>query len=254
MRFRVSSVSKVPQYPEHVLKITVFAVVATIWGGPTYVEFAVRSWRLTKKEDFFRPLGATSRWSFDFTHYLATFSIGAVTAFLIIGSAPHIVWLRILSLPGPALLICIGGGIFYVTALSALGHPAPHRISSTGKGEKVFPGVFYIVEDVIAVNANAGRPYREALHARYNASPRFQKMMLRQSWFWSIPSIIIAFVLIVLICVHEVDKNVAYGIGRLRPFVQHPLPLLTYHQAGAFPSSGLPFGVPSPPCGRSATW
>lgn len=94
-----------------------------------------------------------------------------------------------------------------------LGKPAPFRISSTAKGEPVLPGVFYIVEDVVAVNANAGRPYREAIHARYNASPRFRKMMMTQSLFWSVPSIVIAIVLVVLICIHEVDKEVAYGIG-----------------------------------------
>lgn len=174
----------------------------------------MRSWRLIKKENFYRPLGTKSRWSFDFVHWLSTFCITAVTAFLVIGSAPHIVWLRILSLPAPALLLCLGGGIFFVTMWSMSGRPAPFRISSTAKGEKLYPGVFYIVEDVVAVNANAGRPYREALHARYIASPRFRRMMLDQSLFWSIPSIIIAIVLIVLACVHEVSKEVAYGLGK----------------------------------------
>ena len=70
------------------------------------------------------------------------------------------------------------------------------------------------MEDVVAVNASAGRPYREAVHARYMASPRFRRMLLNQSWFWSIPSIVIGIVLIVLVCIHEVDKNVAYGIGK----------------------------------------
>ena len=200
--------------PANAFISAVFAVVATIWGGPTYVEFAVRSWRLIKKEDFFRPLGTKNRWSFDYVHWLSSFAIAAVTAFLIIGSTPHIVWLRILSLPGPALLLVIGGGIFWVTVYSVLKRPAPFRISSTGKGESVRPGVFYIIEDVIAVNANAGRPYREALNARYEASPMFRKMMLDVSWAWSIPPIIIAIVLIVLICIHDVSKEVAYGIGK----------------------------------------
>jgi hypothetical protein len=195
----------------------VFAVVATIWGGPTYVEFAVRSWRLIKKEDFFRPLGTKSRWAFDFVNWVSALAIAVVTAELIIGSAPHIVWLRILSLPGPSLLIVLGGAILYVTILCILKKPAPFRLSSTAKGEPVLPGVFYFVEDVIAVNANAGRPYREAIHARYNASPRFRKMMMNQSLFWSVPAIAIGIVLVVLVCVHDVDKEVAYGIGTLTP-------------------------------------
>ncbi|RMZ76095.1 hypothetical protein DV737_g4969, partial [Chaetothyriales sp. CBS 132003] len=142
----------------------VFAVVATIWGGPTYLEFAVRSWRLIKKEDFYRPLGTKNRWSFDFVHWLSVFTIGSVTAFLIVGR------------------------------------------------------VLYIIEDVVAVNANAGRPYREAVHARYNASPRFRQMVMNQSLFWGVPSVLIGLALIVVVCVHEVDKNIAYGLGWGIPF------------------------------------
>ena len=196
------------------LTLLVFAIIATIWGGPTYFEFAIRSWRLFKKENFFRPLGATSRWSFDYFHWVATGCIAAITAFLVIGSAPHIVWLRILSLPGPALLLVAGGGLLLPTVLHVTGRPAPFPISSTVKGGSVHPGAFYFMEDVVAVNASAGRPYREAVHARYVASPRFRRMLLNQSWFWSIPSIIIGIVLVVLICIHAVSKNVAYGLGK----------------------------------------
>ncbi|RMD40349.1 hypothetical protein DV735_g4779, partial [Chaetothyriales sp. CBS 134920] len=206
------------KFAGHVQGWIVFAVVATIWGGPTYLEFAVRSWRLIKKEDFYRPLGAKGRWGFDFVSWLSVFSIAAVTSLLIVGSAPHIVWLRVLSLPGPALLLCLGSGIMFVTTLALLKKPAPFRISSTGKGEPVLPGVLYLIEDVVAVNASAGRPYREALHARYNASPRFRQMVMDQSLFWGIPAILIGGALIVVVCVHEVDKEIAYGLGWGIPF------------------------------------
>jgi hypothetical protein len=179
------------------------------------VEFAVRSWRLIKKENFFRPLGTQSRWAFDYVHYVSSVAIGAVTAFLIIGSAPHIVWLRILSLPGPALLLVLGVAILWVQIYHVCGWKAPFRLSSTAKGEPVKPGVFYIIEDVVAVNAGAGRPYREAINARYAASPMFKQLMRDLSWAWCVPSVVIAIVLIVLICIHQVDKEVAYGIGML---------------------------------------
>src|SRR2546423_2021239 len=52
-------------YDGHVQGYIIFAVVTSIWGGPTYVEFALRSWRLMKKEHFYRPLGQSSRWQFD---------------------------------------------------------------------------------------------------------------------------------------------------------------------------------------------
>ncbi|EXJ87135.1 hypothetical protein A1O3_04093 [Capronia epimyces CBS 606.96] len=203
----------------HVQGWIVFAVVATIWGGPTYVEFAVRCWRLIKQENFFRPLGTSSRWAFDITHWILVFTIGAVTTFLIVGSAPHIVWLRVLSLPAPALLYGLGGSIFILTMWSLSGRKAPFRISSTPKGGEVYPGVYYLIEDIVAVNANAGRPYREALAARYKASPRFRRMIKQQSLFWSIPSLVIAIACTVVVVIHPVPKTVAYAIGWGVPFL-----------------------------------
>ncbi|EXJ83303.1 hypothetical protein A1O1_06922 [Capronia coronata CBS 617.96] len=202
----------------HVQGWIVFAVVATIWGGPTYVEFAVRCWRLTKQENFFRPLGTSNRWAFDITHWIFVLTIAAVTTFLIVGSAPHIVWLRVLSLPAPALLYCLGGSIFILTMWSLSGRKAPFRISSTPKGGEVYPGVYYLIEDVVAVNASAGRPYREALAARYKASPRFRRMIKQQSLFWSVPALVIAIACTVVIIIHPVPKAVAYGIGWGVPF------------------------------------
>lgn len=192
---------------------TVFAIVASIWGGPTYFEFAVRSWRLIKKENFFRPLGTSNRWAFDITNWLLVLTITAVTAFLVVGSAPHIVWVRVLSMPAPAILYCLGGGIFVITMYSLTGRKAPFRISSTPKGGDVHPGVYYLMEDIVAVNAGAGRPFREALAARYHASPRFRRMLKVQSLFWSIPSLVIAIACTVIIIIHPVPKDVAYGIG-----------------------------------------
>lgn len=179
------------------------------------MEFAVRSWRLIKKENFFRPLGTNSRWAFDISHWIFSLTIGAITAFLIIGSAPHIVWLRVLSMPGPSILYCVGGCILLISTWSELDRPAPFRISSTPKGGKVLPGVYYLMEDIVAVNAGAGRPFREALASRYKASPRFRRMLRVQSWFWSVPALVVAIACTVLIVIHPIPKAVAYGIGKL---------------------------------------
>jgi len=197
----------------------VFAVVTAIWGGPTYVEFAIRSIRLIKKEHFFKPLGANARWVFDITNWILIVTITAVTALLIVGAAPHIVFLRVLSMPGPAILYCLAGPIFLLSLYSTLGWKAPFRISSTAKGEKVLPGIYYIVEDIIAVNAGGGRPFREGWAARYNASPIFRKMIRDLSWFWSIPGLFLAIACTVIICIHPVPKAVAYGIGWGVPFL-----------------------------------
>ncbi|KAJ9659128.1 hypothetical protein H2198_003270 [Neophaeococcomyces mojaviensis] len=197
----------------------IFAIVTTIWGGPTYLEFALRTFKLMKKERFYRPLGTNSRWCFDFLTYVSVISITAVTTLFIVGSAPHIVWLRVLTMPMPALLYCLGGSLGFVTLYNVCGWKAPFRISSTGKGEPVKPGVYYFIEDTVAVNANAGRPFREALAARYDASPRFRQMLYWQSVFWAVPPLILAIPLTVIALIHSVPATVAYGICWAVPFI-----------------------------------
>ncbi|KAH8598335.1 hypothetical protein B0O99DRAFT_59435 [Bisporella sp. PMI_857] len=197
----------------------VFAVVTAIWGGPTYVEFAIRSFRLIKKEHFYKPLGVNKRWGFDITNWILVLNIFVVTVLLIVGAAPHNVFLRVLSMPGPAILFCLAGPIYFLSLYNAFGWKAPFRISSTHKGEKVLPGLYYVVEDIVAVNSRGGRPFREGLAARYNASPIFRKMIRDLSWFWSISGILVGIACTIVVCIQEVPKEVSYGIGWGVPFL-----------------------------------
>lgn len=206
-------------YAGHVQGWIIFAIVTTIWGGPTYLEFAVRTLRLIKKERFFRPLGTDSRWCFDLTHWTSVITITAVTALFIVGGVPHIVFLRVLSMPGPAILYSVGGVMAFVTLYHEMGWKAPFRLSSTPKGGRVLPAAYYFMEDVIAVNAGAGRPYREALAARYKASPRFRRMLYVQSWFWSIPALVLAGALTVVAVIPQVPATGAYGVCWAVPFL-----------------------------------
>lgn len=125
------------RYAGHVAGWIIFAVITTIWGGPTYLEFGIRTLRLIKKERFYRPLGTNSRWCFDILNWSSVITITAVTALFIVGSAPHNVWLRVLCMPAPAILYCYGGVLFLITLFHAMHWPAPFRLSSTGKGETV---------------------------------------------------------------------------------------------------------------------
>lgn len=124
-------------YAGNVEGYIIFAVVTTIWGGPTYLEFGIRTLRLIKKERFYRPLGTNSRWCFDMLNWASTLTIFVVTVLFIVGSAPHIVWLRVLCMPAPAILWCLGGVLFVISFYNHMGWDAPFRISSTAKGEKV---------------------------------------------------------------------------------------------------------------------
>lgn len=81
------------------------------------------------------------------------------------------------------------------------------------------PGAYYFIEDVVAVNAAAGRPYREALAARYKASPRFRRMLYVQSWFWAIPALVLAVPLTVISVIDAVPATGAYGVCWAVPFL-----------------------------------
>ncbi len=124
-------------YAGHVEGWIIFAVVTTIWGGPTYLEFGIRTLRLIKKERFYRPLGTDSRWCFDVVTWASVITITVVTALFVVGSAPHIVLLRVLCMPAPAILYCVGGVLGVTTLYHAMGWKAPFRLSSTAKGETV---------------------------------------------------------------------------------------------------------------------
>lgn len=129
------------KYAGHVEEWIIFAVVTTIWGGPTYLEFAIRTLRLIKKERFYRPLGTTSRWCADMLTWASTLTITVVTALFIIGSAPHDTWLRVVAMAAPSILWCLGGVLLAITLLHRFNIRAPFRISSTAKGDKV--GLFH---------------------------------------------------------------------------------------------------------------
>ncbi|KAF7560298.1 hypothetical protein G7046_g3846 [Stylonectria norvegica] len=194
----------------------IFAIVTTIWGGPTYLEFGIRTLRLMKKERFYRPLGTDSRWSFDMLTWASSITIFVVTALFIVGGAPHIVFLRVLCMPAPAILYCLGGVLAFLSLYNHMGWRAH---SASAPRLKVLPGVYYFIEDVVAVNAKAGRPFREALAARYKASPRFRRMLYVQSLFWSIPALILAIPLTIIAVIPQVPATGAYGVCWAVPFL-----------------------------------
>lgn len=48
----------------------------------------------------------------------------------------------------------------------------------------VRPAIFYVVEDVVAVEGNGGAEYRSAFNERYASSPVFQAMIYNLSVVW----------------------------------------------------------------------
>ena len=80
------------------------------------------------------------------------------------------------------------------------------------------PGIYTIIEDIIAVDGGAGRQYRKALNERYEASPMFRRMLWKINLFWIAGGIIVGAVIIGICYADSVDPLVGYGIGWTVPF------------------------------------
>jgi hypothetical protein len=100
--------------------------------------------------------------------------------------------------------------------LNALKITLPFRFGSLDSGNVVRPAVYYIVEDVVAVDGNGGVAYREAFGARYESSPVFQGMIWMLSVVWTLSFYIFAAVFTVL--VFRLPKEAVYAVGWAGPF------------------------------------
>ncbi|KAK4147267.1 uncharacterized protein C8A04DRAFT_24507 [Dichotomopilus funicola] len=187
----------------------VFAIITSFFGIVTGIEFALRCFKLIFRGDTYRPVGGT-RWSFDFTHWTLSFGYTIMTGVLIGASIPHNPLVRPLAMPVSFFFIQIGLQLVWSGWMNRTGRAAPCKISSVPKGGRVPPLVFTLVEDVVGVDGAGGREYRNALLARYEASPRFRKMMAQQNWFWAVGALVNGVGTMAVIW--TVPERVAYGV------------------------------------------
>ncbi|KAK3984680.1 hypothetical protein QBC44DRAFT_9877 [Cladorrhinum sp. PSN332] len=193
-----------------------FAIITSFFGIVTGIEFGLRCLKLILKDDKYRPPGGT-KWSFDFTHWTLSFGYTVMTGILIGASIPHPPFVRPLAIPVSLFLLQVGAQLVWTGWMNKTKRPAPCKISSVEKGERVPPLVLTIVEDIVGVDGGGGAVYRASLMARYKASWRFRKMIATQNWFWAIGSLIDGVGTMVVIW--TVPETVAYGVGWGSPLI-----------------------------------
>jgi len=93
----------------------------------------------------------------------------------------------------------------------------PIRLSSLAPGHIAHPAVFTIIEDIVAVDGGGGVEYREALIARYDASPLFRRMLNRLDGFWGVGALTTAAIITTLLW--TVPEQIGYWIGWSVPFL-----------------------------------
>lgn len=75
------------------------------------------------------------------------------------------------------------------------------------------PLTFCIMEDICGCDGGGGKVYRTAAMARYNASPRFRRMLVQMLWWWAITAILLGAAQIAIIWIPQISQEVVYGIG-----------------------------------------
>jgi hypothetical protein len=94
---------------------------------------------------------------------------------------------------------------------------APFQLGSIPAGERVRPVIYYVVEDVVAVDGGGGIEYRSAFNARYVSSVRFQKMIYWLTVMWMLGFFAIGGgVTGAVFGIKQME--VAYGVGWGAPF------------------------------------
>jgi hypothetical protein len=89
-------------------------------------------------------------------------------------------------MPAASMLFAFGIQMLIIDILRLAGYRAPVRISSLPRGTPLRPGIYSIIEDVIAVDGSGGTEFRQRLNLRYMASHYFRQMLHRLTLFWAL--------------------------------------------------------------------
>jgi hypothetical protein len=141
--------------------------------------------------------------------------LGTIVATAVLASAsgedpPNV---RQSSMPQAVVLYLASVQVLGTAFMCHMDLNTPVTLSSTRRGTKMRPGVFVLIEDVVAVDGAGGTVYRAALVARYNASPSFRKLLRDLNWFWGLGSLLAA--VATTLVVYLVDnEDVVFALGK----------------------------------------
>ncbi|KAJ5590187.1 hypothetical protein N7450_004159 [Penicillium hetheringtonii] len=158
------------------------------------------------------------RWNLDFFHWNYLLGFVLVTVILVIGLVQEPPSVRMTALPPSLLLVQVGTTLVIVGILSKLRIRQPFPVSSHPAGEVFRPGILTIIEDVVAVDGGRKSEYRRALMRRYEASPRFQRLIEDLNWFWGFGGMVLGSIMIIVLAKVRV-KTFAFGLGWVIPWV-----------------------------------
>jgi hypothetical protein len=166
------------------------ALPTAILGIFTVIAIFERVWKLIRFSPEYRPL-SSPRYALDifqWGYFVALICISALVTSTLAREEKdhdnHEFQIRLMSLPASLLMGIVATLTLLSLILNHLGWKLPFRLGSVDAGNAVRPAIFYIVEDVVAVDGDGGMEYRKAFVARYDSSLRFRKMIWDLSVAW----------------------------------------------------------------------
>ncbi|KAF8856925.1 hypothetical protein BDZ45DRAFT_593625 [Acephala macrosclerotiorum] len=203
-------------------RVLVLTIPTAVLGIFTIIGIAERIYKLTKTKAEYRPLGA-SRFSLDifqWGYFAALIIISALISSALargdVDQDGHELQTRLVSLPAALLMFFLATLTLLSLILNGLDVRIPFRFGSVEKGNIIRPAIYYIVEDVVAVDGNGGVEYREAWTKRYDGSEVFRKMILELSIVWMVAFYVLAGIFTVLVM--RLPRTAVYAVGWAGPF------------------------------------
>lgn len=193
-------------------------------GVTTLYSYFTRLYRLLSSKYNCLPLGQRSRSGLDFFQWDFSVSFLLITAVIVIsvslppkneddkssGTFP-----RLTSSILCVFLYDLCIQILLTNILVLAKVRCPFRFSSVPKGNLARPAIYFIVEDIVAVDGSLGQEWRRQWNERYLASHGMRKLLLDLGWIWSLSGLGIAALLTGLIFSPSVTSHdAAWAIGK----------------------------------------
>lgn len=197
-------------------------IPTAVLGVFTVIAIVERVWKLIQPSEEFRPLKSPRyaldifQWGYFGALILISALITSTLARDDIDNDGHDLQTRLISLPASLLMYFLATLTLLSLFLSGSRVKLPFRFGSLEAGNVVRPAIYYIVEDVVAVDGNGGIGYREAFTERYESSPIFQKMIWTLSVVWMVAFYVFAGAITVLVFI--LPKAAVYAVGWAGPF------------------------------------
>jgi hypothetical protein len=200
----------------------VLTLPTAILGVFTFIAIFERVWKLIRVSPEYRPLNSP-RYALDIFQWGYFLALLCISTLIIsaLGREDndhdgHEFQIRLISLPTAVLMYLVATLTLLSLVLNYSKVKLPFRFGSLGPGNIVQPAIFYIIEDIVAVDGAGGMEYRKAFVVRNEKSPVFRSMIWNLSVVWMVAFYLLAILFTVL--VFTLPIAAVYAVGWAGPF------------------------------------